>query len=77
VRGRALRIFAEAWPVRNKGKKIAAPVLLALQRKACAAKKPSDEKRFWFLLSPQKGQAQRQLSGKNNVLSVHTVMRTQ
>jgi len=63
--------------VRNKGKKIAAPVLHALQRKACAAKKPSDEEALLVTFGASKVTAQRQLSGGNNVLPAHTVMRTQ
>jgi len=41
----------------SPGKIIVALVLPGLQRNARAAKKPSAEKRFWFLLSLQKGQA--------------------
>jgi len=49
----------------SPGKISVALVLPGLQCKARAAKKPSAEERFWFLLSPQKEQPPRQLSGKN------------
>jgi len=51
--------------------------LHALQRKACAAKKPSDEEALLVTFGASKVTAQRQLSGGNNVLPAHTVMRTQ
>jgi len=49
----------------SPGKISVAPVLRALQRKACAAKKPSGEEALLVTFGASKVTAQRQLSGEN------------